>query len=321
MRLHLNEPPLPPPKFVVSRVIEVLEGCNRYDPRPFGRFRELLAEYAGVDVANVYPFLGGDGALRALFYVLTEAGDTVTLLNPTYVMYPIFASNRGLRVETVRLTEGDEWWYVDFSELVSAAKRSYLTIVDDPNNPTGSPMLGGDRRLVGELASATKGFLVVDETYYEFSGYTVVPLIRDYDNVVAVRSLSKAFSLAGFRLGYLVASEELVEVLSKAYTPFDIPLPSLAAGIAALENRWYFREVVGLVESNRRYLIDGLRRLGLKVFNSLTNYVLVKDSRDIREILLRHGIAVRSVGKGLYRISVGSRESCSKVIEVLRGYT
>lgn len=320
IRLHLNESPLPLPDFIVSKVIEVLGNCNKYDSKLFVRFRELLANYVGVDVANVYPFLGGDGALRALFYALTEAGDKVTLLRPTYSMYYVFTSNRGLKAEFVKLVEGVNWWYVDLNDLLSSVKSSYLAVIDDPNNPTGSPILRGDEKLISELAEAVKGFLIIDEAYYEFSGYTAVSSIRNHDNVVIVRTLSKAFSLAGFRLGYLVANEELINVISKAYTPFDIPLPSLAAGIAALENAWYYKEVVKAVELRREYLIRELKKLGLRVFNSLTNFVLVKDSRNLKDVLLRHGIAIKYVGDDLYRISVGSKEECSRVIEVLKGY-
>jgi len=285
----------------------------------FSRFRELLAGYAGVDVENILPTLGGDGALRIIFYELTYPNDVVVTLNPTYSMVNVFTSLRGLKKVTVELHECGDWWCVDFNELLNNAKNSYLVVIDDPNNPTGSPILKGSIKLISELAEVVEGFLVIDETYYEFSGYTVVQLVRDYPNIIVVRSLSKAFSLAGFRLGYIVSSPEVIEVLSKGYTPFDIPLPSLAVGIAALEDSSYVKVFVDSIKRNKELLINGLRKLGFKVYNSLTNFVLVRSDVNIRELLLRYGIAIKSLGNNLYRISVGSEEQCVKLLEVLGG--
>lgn len=318
VRLHLNESPYDPPKFVIDYVIDVLKRGNRYDAKLFNRFRELLADYVGVDIGNVYPYLGGDGALRTIFYDLTEVGDEVTLIHPTYSMYNIFTSIRGLRKNEVELFECSDWWCLDLDELINKAFNSYLVVIDDPNNPTGSPLLKARREFIARLAENVKGFLIIDETYYEFSKYTAVPLISEFPNIIIVRTLSKAFSLAGFRLGYIVGNNEVIEALSKAYTPFDIPIPSLAAGIAALENRDYFAKIVDELISNRDYLLNGLRNLGIKAYNSLTNFILIKDPRRIRELLLTYGIAIKDLGNNYYRISVGSREECNKVLDVLR---
>ena len=300
--------------------MDLLQYGNLYiNSKLFNKFRELLAGYVSVDVENVFPTLGGDGALRTIFYELTYPNDSVVILNPTYSMVNVFTSLRGLKKLTVDLYECSDWWCVDFNELLSSVRKSYLVVVDDPNNPTGSPILKGSIKLVSELAEVVGGFLVIDETYYEFSGYTVVPLIKDYPNIIVVRSLSKAFSLAGFRLGYIVGSSEVIKALSKGYTPFDIPLPSLAVGIAALEDNSYVKVVVDSVKRSRELLTNGLRKLGFKVYNSLTNFVLVRSDVNIRELLLRYGIAIKSLGNNLYRVSVGSEEQCIKLLEVLGG--
>ncbi|MEM1982452.1 MAG: aminotransferase class I/II-fold pyridoxal phosphate-dependent enzyme [Sulfolobales archaeon] len=318
IRLHLNESPFSPPDHVIQHVIEVLKYGNLYmNSKLFTEFRELLAEYVGVDEGNIFPYPGGDAALRAVFYNLVEANDNVLLINPTYGMFNIFSSVRGLNVDKVDLKECGDWWCLDFTDIALKARDSDLVVIDDPNNPTGSPILKGSTKLISELASSVEGFLLIDETYFEFSKYTAVPLIRDYPNVIIARSLSKAFSLAGFRLGYIVSSPEVINVLSKAYTPFDIPLPSLAAGVAALRDRGYVKLVVETIENNREFMISGLRKLGIKAYNSLTNFVLVNDSRDLRGILLKHDVAIKEVGQGLYRFSVGSEEQCVKLLNIL----
>ncbi|MEM4907152.1 MAG: aminotransferase class I/II-fold pyridoxal phosphate-dependent enzyme [Sulfolobales archaeon] len=318
IRLHLNESPIPPPKHVLEYVAEVLHHGNLYiNSKLFREFRELIADYVGVDVENVFPYAGGDSALRAVFHGLLEPGDRVLLLQPTYSMFDVFTSTRGLKKDVVNLEECGDWWCLDLTELIVKAKNADLVVVDDPNNPTGSPILKGDFKLISELAEAVKGFLLIDETYFEFSEYTAVPLIRDYPNIIVSRSMSKAFSLAGFRLGYLVSSPEVIEALSKEYTPFDIPLPSLAAGVAALRDPSYVKTVVDVIKRNRDLMLRELRRLGIRSYNSLTNFILIRDSRDLRSLLLRHGIAIKAVGEDLYRVSVGSEEQCAKFIKVL----
>lgn len=319
-RLHLNECPSPPPSEVLHAIINSVGDVNKYPSVDmFSKFRMLLAEYVGTDVGNVYPFVGADSALREIYFLLSEPGNTVLRIEPSYGMLRVLANVRMLKEVVVRSYPSNDLWVVDVDELIQNSGRADLIVIADPNNPTGGPVLHGDKKLVGALCESTKGFVIVDETYYEFSGYTVAPLVNSYPNLIVVRSMSKAFCLAGLRLGYIVADRGVIEVLSKPYTPFDIPTPSLAAGIAALENRDYVKRVVDKIKSLREYMFNELKSIGIEVYRSLTNFLLVRDSRDIKLILMDHGIAVKGLGENLYRITIGSEAACRKVIEVLRG--
>ncbi|MEM0067889.1 MAG: histidinol-phosphate transaminase [Saccharolobus sp.] len=318
IRLHLNESPFEPPQFIQEAVKEYLAKGNRYQhPELLSRYRELASEYAKVEPENIYPSVGADGALRAIFYNLIEGGDTVVTNYPSYSMYTVYSSVRGARLVRVNLKEDVDWWREDFEKLLQNVQNAELVIIDDPNNPTGSPMLGAKKELISQLIEATKGFVVIDEAYYEFSGYTVAQFIYDYPNVLVVRTLSKAFSLASYRLGYLIANEEIVRALMKSSTPFDIPLPSLIAGIKALENPSYVKRIVDEINKNKEILYNGLKRLNLKVYKSLTNFLLVSDKRDLWEMLIRHGIAIRKFQDNLYRITIGTEEQCRILLEKL----
>ncbi|WP_338604796.1 histidinol-phosphate transaminase [Sulfolobus tengchongensis] len=318
VRLHLNESPFEPPQFIIEAVKNYLSKGNRYQhPELLERYRELTAEYAKVEPNNIYPSVGADGSLRAIFYNLIEPGDTVVVNYPSYSMYSVYSSVRGVKLMRINLKEDNDWWRENFDELLSKSKNAELVVIDDPNNPTGSPMLSAKKELISQLAENTKGFLVVDEAYYEFGGYTVAPLIYDYPNLLVVRTLSKAFSLASYRLGYLIANDEIVKALMKSSTPFDIPLPSLIAGITALENPSYVKNVVETIRRNREILYQGLKSLNLKVYKSITNFLLIKDDRDLQGILLKRGIAIRKLYDNFYRITVGTEEQCRLVIEKL----
>lgn len=318
IRLHLNESPYPPPDFIIEAVKKYLHLGNRYQhPSLTERLRELAAEYNKVEPKNIFPTPGGDGAIRSVFYNLIQPGDKVVINLPSYSMYKVYSSVRGLKVSWIRLKEKEKWWEMDFEKFLDESKNARLVVIDDPNNPTGSPMLKADEEKVKALAESVKGFVLIDEAYYEFAGYTVAKLVDKYPNIMIVRTLSKAFSLASYRVGYLIANEEIVKNLMKSSTPFDISLPGLIAGITALEHPCYVKERVAEIVKNREYLIQKLSQLGLKVYNSLTNFVFVKDDRDLLTPLLQKGIAIRKPVIGYYRISVGTREQIDKLIEYL----
>jgi len=276
-----------------------------------------MANYSKVEPKNVFPTPGGDGAIRAVFYNLTQPIDKIVLNSPSYSMYKVYSSVRGLKQARVNLKEDGKWWSMDWDKFLEEAKSARLVVMDDPNNPTGSPMLKADEDKIRALAETVNGFVLIDEAYYEFSGYSVSKLVDKYPNLMIVRTLSKAFSLASYRIGYLIANEEVIKNLMKASTPFDISLPSLIAGITALENPSYVKNVVEEIAKNREYLIKGLEKLGLRVYNSLTNFVLVKDDRDLLTPLLSKGIAIRKPLSSYYRISVGTRDQIDTLLNYL----
>ncbi|BDC19657.1 histidinol-phosphate transaminase [Acidianus sp. HS-5] len=318
IRLHLNESPYSPPSFVIQAVEKYLSQGNRYQhPDLTSRFKELAAEYNKVEPSNIFPTPGGDGALRATFYNFLNPGDQVAYNFPSYSMYSVYSAVRGLKVNKVNLIENGDWWKEDLDKLLDYAKDSKLVIIDDPNNPTGSPMLKANKEIISTLAENIKGFLVLDEAYYEFSGYTAASLVNEYPNVMIVRTLSKAFSLASYRVGYLIANKEVVNALTKTSTPFDVALPSLIAGITALENSSYAKNIVNEITENREYLYSSLKRLGLKVYKSVTNFLLIKDNRDLLTPLMERKIAIRKPLDGFYRITVGTKEQCEILVKAL----
>jgi len=314
VRLHLNESPYRPPDFIIEEASKAMLNGNRYqNPELTQKFRELVGEYNGVDYTMIYPSPGADGSLRAIFYNLLSPGSTILINNPSYSMYKVYSSTMGLKLIMLDLQENGEWWKEN-DNLVEQSRDADIVVIDNPNNPTGSPLL--DKEKVKELAEVSKGFILIDEAYFEFYGRTVVDLVKEYPNLMVVRTFSKAFSMASFRVGYTIANEEVVKSLLKSSTPFDIALPSLVAGIKAMENRSYVRDVVDQVASNREILLKGLRDMGLKVFNSVTNFLLVDTDEDIWTPLWKHGIAIRKLGK-YYRISVGTREEVNLLLKVL----
>ncbi len=263
------------------------------------------------------PTAGGDGAIKTVLYNLANPGDKVVLNYPSYSMFWIYSKARGFKIERVNLIEDREWWREDFDSLLEKAKGARLVVIDDPNNPTGSPMLGAKKELIEELANAVDGFVLIDEAYHEFAGYSVAKLVEEIPNLLVVRTFSKAFSMASLRVGYLLGSKEVISQLNKVWTPFDVNLLGYAAALAALENPQYVRDLVKMVSEVRGELISSLRKLGLKTYNSVTNFVLFRYKGDILNPLMRNGFAIRKLWEDFYRVTVGTREQVSELIRVM----
>ncbi len=319
VRLHLNESPREPPEHVIKAACGVLRLCNRYlHLKYYNRLRELLAEYVGVEPKCVLPTPGADSAIRAVYMAFALPGDPIVMPRPCYSMARLYAMARGLKIQDVELRESGDWWRLDPDVLVEKSRNAVLVVIDDPNNPTGSPMLRADESIISALCEVTRGFVIIDEAYYEFAGYTAAGLTGKYDNLIVIRTLSKAFCLAGFRLGYIIANENVVKALERLIIPFDISLPSLAAGVAALEDRSYVENVVREVRENRDYVIKGLRELGIRAYNSMANFVLFRHDGDLLEPLMSRGIVIRRPMDGFYRVSIGSKGECRLFLDVVR---
>jgi histidinol-phosphate aminotransferase len=232
-------------------------------------------------------------------------------------MVKIYITNMGLKSLPVQSIESDDWWYTPIEELLTKARNADIAIIIDPNNPTGSPIIGADKNVVKMLAESVSRYIVFDEVYYEFAGYTVAKYVDEIDNMLIVRSLSKAFCLAGFRLGYVVGDKEVIAKITSIHTSFDIPTPCLAAGIATLENREYMKKIVEEVVKVRELLYTELRKRGYKVFRSYTNFLLIKDKRDLEQILRKHSIYIKKVGEDLFRITVPPQHFVNMLLEIL----
>ena len=325
IRLDLNESPFPPPPSVVEAAARALAEANRYPRRElYEEVLGLLSSYTGAGEEMLVLGLGGDMVLEKAFSLVLGPGDAAAAPGPSFSMYRVYASHQGARLEAVPLREEGDHWALPWGELLEALRRgARLVAVDNPNNPTGSLVVPGEQELVELLEEAgRRGALVVlDEAYYEFSGVTYAGLAEAYDNLLVVRTLSKAFSLAGLRVGYGIAHPRLAEKLRALMPPF-LPSPSLAAAAAALRSPGYAEELVSLVRREREWLRERLGRLGARTYRSYTNFVLARlpGVEDPVEALRGRGILVRRPGLpggGWMRVTVGAPRENSMLVNAV----
>jgi histidinol-phosphate aminotransferase len=273
--------------------------------------RAALAAYAGVDPANVLATCGADEAIDLLVRTFCEPGeDAITTLVPTYALYARQALVSGVMVRESALA------LYEAGDAMSAARDlgdSKLTFLCRPNNPSGSML---PRPALEALLQAVPGFLVVDEAYIELSCEPdgLAGLVREQPRLILVRTLSKAFGLAGLRLGYLLADAATIEVVDRVRLPFNVGIVTAELAIEALADREGLREVCAAVRAERERVAARLGELpGVDVMPSEANFLLVHVAGASRlcQALLDEGILVRDrsrvagVGEAL-RVTIGT---------------
>ncbi|GAC1318494.1 MAG: histidinol-phosphate transaminase [Chloroflexota bacterium] len=276
-----------------------------------------MAAYVGVEVNQVVTGCGSDDVLDSAIRSFGEPGERLAHPEPSFQMVPTFARMNGLRPIAVPLTPSFD---IDATRVLDANAR--IVYLCSPNNPTGTLF---SRRSIEAVIDNTRGVVIVDEAYAEFAGVSVVDLISRCDRLLIVRTLSKAFSLAGLRIGYAVGSPSLVAEVEKSRGPYKISAIAEAAALAAVgEGRVWVEERVREAIANRARLIDSLRDLGLHPLTSSANFVLVpvRDAVRLNRSLRASGVAIRpfpqllGIGDAI-RISVGPWDLLSAALGIL----
>ncbi|MEG9531960.1 histidinol-phosphate transaminase [Mannheimia indoligenes] len=299
---------------------------NRYpEPQPQAVV-ENYARYAGVQPENVLVSRGGDESIELIIRAFCEPNDSILYCPPTYGMYAVSADTCGIKAKTVPLTAD---FQLDLPQIQANLDGVKVVFVCSPNNPTGNLIKRSD---LLELLQMTvgKAIVVVDEAYIEFCPESsLVGELQNFSHLAIIRTLSKAFALAGLRCGFTLANAELIGVLQKVIAPYPLPVPvsDIAAQALSPQGIEQMRERVAEVIFLRAELQKNLENLPLveKVFESEANYLLFKcqDGQKVFKALWEQGIILRDQHKALgladcIRITVGTAEENQRVIEAIR---
>jgi len=325
VRMDTNVSPYAPVRVLeeLARRLPRLK-VNQYPDTSYRELRELLADYAGWDQELIVPTNGADEGIDIISSAFLRAGLEAISPVPTYSYFRVSTELQGARFVPVKRAE-------DFSfsaeQLLERYNKNTAVIwICDPNNPTGNRV---EEVTVRRLCEETEALVVVDEAYFEFSGRTSLGLLRDYPNVCVVRTLSKAFGLAGLRIGYVLCTEEVARELNKARPPNSLGTVNVAGALIALRNRSYVSKVVEEIVGERERLFGELSRIdGLKVFPSNANFLLIRfrsaeEAAAVKERLLRSGIVVRTFPgnprlSDCIRVTVCSRRENERFLRSLR---
>jgi histidinol-phosphate aminotransferase len=324
VRLNTNENPYPPPAELVAdlarSVVEAASGLNRYPDREALALRAGLAGYlgGGLDPAGVWPANGSNEILQQLMLAFGGAGRRALGFEPSYTMHRLIAAATGTGWLAVP-RRGD--FGLDLAQSVVEITRQApeVVFVCSPNNPTGA---AAELDEIRAIYRAAPGMVVVDEAYAEFSTRpSALQLLTGRPRLVVTRTMSKAFALAGARVGYLVADPAVTDALRRVRLPYHLSAITQAAASAALRHAPATLATVARLRADRERMATQLAAAGYRVAPSDANFLLVggfADSAAAWQDLLDRGILVRDVGlTGWLRITVGRPAEVDAVVEAL----
>lgn len=324
VRLSANENPLGPSPRALGAMSQVLKNLHRYPDGTGSGLREKLARRLGLSSDNIILGNGSNEIFELVVRAFLKEGEEVLLPEPTFAYYRIAAQAQGGSCIHIPLRDFE----IDLAGIAKrVTRKSKLIFLSNPNNPTGTIFTrSAFENFLAHLPSRL--MVVMDEAYSEYVTAVDYPFYRDYLQgekwVIATKTFSKFYGLAGLRIGYGLARKELIEQMEKVRQPFSVNSLAMVGAEAALDDEEHRKGTVCMNEEGKRYLYGELTRLGLSFVTSEANFILIhfgSHTPQVRERLLREGIVVRSMegyGLGEYlRVTIGLPEENERLIAVL----
>ncbi|MDP3143090.1 MAG: histidinol-phosphate transaminase [Candidatus Omnitrophota bacterium] len=325
IKLASNESPLPPSPKVIKAIIRAAKDLNRYPEGSCYYLRQKLARKLGVKESQLVFGNGSDELIVMAIRAFVYPGEEVIVAKPTFLIYEIAATIAGARVVTVPMKN----FRYDLKAMkAKVTPKTKIIYIANPDNPTGSYV---NKEEVAEFLKGLSRKIIVyfDEAYYELvdkKDYPeTLPLLKKNKNLIITRTFSKAYSLAGLRVGYGIATEETIDCLNRVREPFNINTLAQVAALASLDDNSHLARLRKILKQGKAYLIKNFKQMGIDFVPSATNFILLKLDRDgtaITNRLMRRGVIVRNmIGWGLkdcIRVTIGTREENKKFINALR---
>jgi histidinol-phosphate aminotransferase len=318
IKLNTNENPYPPSPQALQ-VLKELDGelLRRY-PQPLARdFREAASQVLDVPPDWILVGNGSDDLLTMIMRACVEPGRRVAYPMPTYVLYRTLAQIQDAEVLEIPFHED---YSLPIEQLIDA--QAAATFIASPNSPSGTT---APIELLDKLARHLSGILVVDEAYVDFADSNALELVKKYNNVIILRTLSKGYSLAGLRLGFGIANPSLLEGLFKVKDSYNVDAIACAVGAAAIKDQNHKNNNAQKIKVSRSQMAESLQKMGFYMLPSQANFLLAQspsgNAKSLYEILKERGILVRYFNQpqlaDKLRITIGTPEQNKTLIQVL----
>ena len=324
IKLASNENPLGPSPLAIQAIREALQGLHRYPHGGCHNLRQRLSQYLGVQPEELCFGNGSNELLELVTRAFLGPGDEAVMGDPAFVVYRSVCQAVGCEIREVPLKD---YTHDLYGMLQAVTARTKLVFLGNPNNPTGTCVSPTDlHAFLGALPRNV--ILVVDEAYREYLPRDLEPDLHTYVRggryLLALRTFSKAYGLAGLRIGYGVGPAAMVEILNRVRQPFNVNALAQEAAGAALADEAHLEETLRTTEAGRRSLQARLDEMGVSYTPSVANFILVDvgvEGKVVSNALLRKGVIVRSMeGYGLpthIRITVGTAQENARAIKAL----
>lgn len=322
IRFDLNTSPFPPATW--DRAMEAARAeriPNEYFDTAYAEVSALIAPYCGVGTDQLVIGAGADEILDVTTKTFLDNGDAAVISVPTYSMYAICARQLGATVRAVPLGAD---FTLDVDAVLAAADGAKLIFVCNPNSPTGNP---ADPAAIERLIAAAPCMVVIDEAYVEFHGWSAIPLIAKYPNLIVVRTMSKGFGLAGMRLGWGVAQPEVAAMMNRVRPPNSVSVVTARVAASALRDLDGMHAHVAAIVAEREPFAAALRAAEAHVYPSVTNFLLTRwpdpaTAQAVYTWLEGRGIVVRNFANhplipGHLRITVRNADENARFLAAL----
>jgi histidinol-phosphate aminotransferase len=322
LRLDLNENTQPLPEHVNDALRRLIEERSLQMYPSYERFLPKLSQYANIGRDNLVITNGSDQAIHIILTAFLGRGDTLLIAEPEFPIFSQSAHIIGANIRKVPYQQDMSFPFEQFCDAIG--DDTQLIVIINPNNPTGTLVSIEQIEII--LSENLDIPVIVDEAYFEFTGVTSQCLLDKFPNLIIIRTFSKAFAMAGLRLGYILASVEITSQLYKIRPPFDVNCCALVAAEAQMDHpaEWqtYVREVMTVSKPMLENFFD---QQGVSYYRGAANFMLVRSKQrdEIVQYLQEHGILVRpmmaTLIKDTFRLGIGTALETQRFIEVFRG--
>lgn len=332
LKLDWNEATIPPTPRVMEAINSLLAEpsfFNLYPSTNNTKILDLLSKYIDLPNENIQYFASSDVLHQYLCKVFVEVGDTVLILGPTYDNFRLTCEANGARIQFFKYTEDFTFDKAAFKDTIKKLTPSFVYICN-PNNPTGN--IHEPSYVESLLQEFPCTMFLIDEAYGEFSGITCKELVTKYENILVTRTMSKAFALANFRLGYLISSKNNIDIVNKIRNPKNVSTFAQVAMEAALSDIDYMKNYVSEVTAAKKFFIAKAENFSkhFKVFPSSGNFLLLKFNSYEEKILLLNYLADNDIFardttqdeivRNCFRITIGTTEQMKLVLSKIEQY-
>ena len=322
IRLNANENPYGSIKEINDKLSNF--SFHNYPDSNQAKLRTFLSKYTGLPSENIVAGSGADEMIELIFKIYGKKEDVLIDAQPTFGMYSFLATSMGMKVIN---SPRKEDWSIDLLKTVDLINehKSKLLFIASPNNPTGN--IANENEIINLLETGT--IVIVDETYYEFCSKSCSNLLNSFENLIILRSFSKWAGIAGLRIGYMMASKNVISNIFKIKQPYNVNLAAEVAAITTLENSDKLIENIQIINNEKEDFFSFLSEYtNITPFLSEANFILCKfknnDSEIVFNKLAKEGIFVRKFSddnlKNYLRISIGKPEQMKKIKKVIKTY-
>ena len=324
IKLASNENPYGPSPRVIQAIIKEVQHIHRYPDGGCFYLRQELARHLKVKPEELVFGNGSDELIVLAIRAFVKEQDEVIIAKPSFLIYELASKIEGSQIKEIPLKD----FRYDLAKMKAAVTpKTRIIFLGNPDNPAGSYLT--EHQVRDFLKDLSQDILVfIDEAYYEFvteKDYVdSIALLKSYPNVIVTRTFSKMYGLAGLRIGYGVAREELIDVLNRIRDPFNVNALAQVAAVACLKDQSYYRKLAKKIQQQREFLYQSFDRLGVECVKSYTNFILINlktDSRDMAQKLLKKGIIVRDMNgwglKNFIRVTIGTEIENKKFLKAL----